>query len=400
MNEGLDERIRQLERELDALPEPRTTWFLEPERATTPRLAAQIAIASSSPIIDALLKTGAGAVAVLNDRRQVIALNASYLALIGVDEPGAALGLRAGETVRCVHANEGPGGCGTGQACRTCGAAISMLAALEQEAPTERDCALTLERDGRLVDAQFRVRAQALELESERFLLLSLTDVSLERRRAALERAVFHDLSEMLAAIVGACDAMEGGAGEIALAAADARDVAARLELELRLQRVLMADPPAGFQLTIAHVPIEGIVDGLHALFLHHPVALGKRMRVSGEVYDAAIETDPHLVSRILSNILINAFEASPPRAEVSLRVDVDERQATFRVWNPGVIAPAIAARIFQRYFTTKAEPGRGQGTFVVKHFGEKVLRGRVSFTSTRDAGTTFELRLPRSIRT
>ncbi len=145
MDEGLTERIRQLEQELDALPEPRTTWFLDPERATTPRLASQIALAAASPVIDAILTTGAGAIAVLNDRRQVIALNAGYLQMLGVDAPGDVLGLRPGEAVRCVHAqDEAPAGCGTGAACRTCGAAIAMLAALEKPAAAERDCALTV----------------------------------------------------------------------------------------------------------------------------------------------------------------------------------------------------------------------------------------------------------------
>ena len=400
MDEGLEERIRQLEAELDAGPEPRTTWFLEPERATTPRLAAQIALASSSPVIDAVLKTGAGAIAVLNDRRQVIALNSAYLALLGVDEPGAALGLRHGEAVRCVHASgDAPGGCGTGPACRTCGAAISILAALEREAPAERDCALTVEREGTLVDTEFRVRAQLLQVGTERFVLLSLADVSAERRRAALERAVFHDLGDLLAAIVGACDAMDGtGAGEITLAAADAREVAAGLAHELRLQRALMSAIPTGYAPTFVTVPLGGVVDGLRTLFLRHPVAAGRRLRVSGELYDAVIETDPHLLQRVVANMMVNAFEASPLRAEVSLRVDASPGEATFRVWNPGFIPAAVAPRIFQRYFTTRREDGRGQGTFVMKYFGEKVLRGRVGFTSTRDAGTTFELRLPRSL--
>ena len=97
--------------------------------------------------------------------------------------------------------------------------------------------------------------------------------------------------------------------------------------------------------------------------------------------------------------MLQNAFEASPERTEVALRVDPAVREMAFRVWNPGLIPPSVAPRIFQRYFTTKGGGDRGQGTFVMKHFGERVLRGRVSFTSTKDAGTTFELRIPRSFR-
>jgi signal transduction histidine kinase len=401
MSDELDERIRALELELDGLPEPKTTWFLEPERATTPQLAAQIALASSSPIVDAVLKAGGGAIAVLNDRRQVLALNSDYLALLGVEEPGAALGLRPGEAVRCVHSGaEAPAGCGTGPACRTCGAAISILAAVEHGPVAERDCAFTLERQGALVDTEFRARAQRLEVGGERLIVLSLTDVSAERRRAALERAFFSDLQDLLSAVVASLDAMEGTSAELVqVEAADARDVATRIAQEVRLQRALMDPVPSGYAPAVATVPVAGIVQVLGGIFQHHPIAAGKRLRISGGGDGLLVRTDPYLVQRILTHMLVNAFEASPDRTEVALRIDAAEREIAFRVWNPGVIPPSVAPRIFQRYFTTKGDGSRGQGTFVMKYFGEKVLRGRVSFTSTKEAGTTFELRIPRSLQ-
>lgn len=401
MSEWLDERIRELERELDGLPEPKRTWFLAPERATTPRLAAQIALATSSPIVAAILKTGGGAVAVLNDRRQVLALNAAYLGLLGVDEPSAALGLRPGEAVRCVQAaTNAPAGCGTGPACRTCGAAIAILSALEHVGAEERDCAMTVERDGALVDTEFRVRAQPIELGVERLVVLSLNDVSAERRRAALERAFFHDLQDLLTAIGGALDAMDGASPEmIQLEAADARVMAARIAQEVKLQKALAEAVPSSYAPIVETVPVAGILDGLASIFQHHPVAIGRRLRVTGGSDGLLVETDPYLLERLLMNLMRNAFEASPERAEVALRVDPAEREIAFRVWNAGLIPPSVAPRIFQRYFTTKGGDGRGQGTFAVKHFGERVLRGRASFTSTLAAGTTFELRIPRSFR-
>ena len=401
MDDRLAQRIDELEREIDGQPDPKATWFLEPAREDSERLAAQIALASSSPLVDAILKSWAGAIAVLNRKRQVVALNASYLAMLGVDAPGDVLGLRPGEAVRCLHAKEQlPGGCGTAPACRTCGAAVSLLSALDGQGPTERTCSFAVNRDGVLVDSEFRVRAQVLEVPPEQFVLLSLADISEERRRAALERAFFHDLSNMLLGVVGACDAMDGASPEeITVAAADARDVAQHIVQELKLQRALMAAMPSEYAPAISKVPLDGILDVLHGLFHHHPVAKGKRLRVAGNARDAVAETDPYLVQRILTNMLVNAFEASPLGAEVSLTVEAGLRDVAFRVWNPGVIPAGVAPRIFQRYFSTKGSEGRGQGTYVMKHFGEKVLRGRVGFTSTREGGTTFELRIPRSIR-
>ncbi len=399
MDEGLAERISALERELDALPEPKSTWFLAPEREDGDRLASQIALATASPLVAALLQSWAGAIAVLNRKRQVVAINAGYLEMLGFDDPGEVLGLRPGEMVNCVHANDQlPGRCGTAPACRTCGAAISILSALEAGGPAERDCALAINRDGTLIDSEFRVRAQALDVPPERFILLSLVDVSEERRRAALERAFFHDLANALMGVVGACDAMDGASPEeITIAAADARELAAGVVQELRLQRALMAALPAGYEPAISKVPLAGILEGFDGLFRHHPAAKGKRLRITGNADETLAETDPYLVRRIVTNMLVNAFEASPPGAEITLHVVAGVREIAFRVGTPGVIPAGVAPRIFQRYDSTKGDSGRGQGTFVMKHFGEKVLRGRVGFTSTLEAGTIFELVIPRT---
>ena len=63
-------------------------------------------------------------------------------------------------------------------------------------------------------------------------------------------------------------------------------------------------------------------------------------------------------------------------------------------VWNSGVIPSNIQNRIFQRHFSTKASVGRGLGTFSMKLFGEKYLKGKVSFLSSVEKGTTFTFKL------
>ena len=52
--------------------------------------------------------------------------------------------------------------------------------------------------------------------------------------------------------------------------------------------------------------------------------------------------------------------------------------------------------RIFQRYYSTKGEPGRGLGTYSMKLFGEQYLGGEVRFDTSESEGTVFSLRLPR----
>ena len=52
-------------------------------------------------------------------------------------------------------------------------------------------------------------------------------------------------------------------------------------------------------------------------------------------------------------------------------------------------------SRIFQRNFSTKEQDGRGIGTFSMKLFGEKILGGQVSFTTSKTGGTTFKFAYP-----
>lgn len=385
----------------DASRPPRpSTFFLPADRAAPATLDAQITWAMTNPVIDGILSTWAGAAAVLNPERQIIALNARYLETIGFDDPAAALGLRPGEAVGCDHAREAPGGCGTSASCATCGAAIAIVAAMARERPEERDCVVTVPREGRDVDVDFKVNAAPLDLDGQSFTLLTLADVSADRRRAALERAFFHDLSNLVAGLAGACGALEHpDPAERAAAAQDLHLLTTRLSREVQMQRAIASARPGALRLSVERVQLARVVSQMQKLFQHHPVAAGKALVVS-HAGDGTVDTDGFLLHRVVTNMLVNAFEATPPGGEVRLVVEERPEGPSFRVWNPGAIPAALAARIFHRYFSTKAGEGRGQGTFVMKLFGETYLRGRVGFTSSPEAGTSFELALPPSLGT
>lgn len=378
-------------------PQP-STWFLPAERAAPATLEAQITWAMTNPVIDGILSTWAGAAAVLNPQRQIVALNSRYLEAIGFDDPAGALGLRPGEAIGCDHARENPGGCGTSPSCATCGAAIAIVAAMARERPEERDCIVTVPRDGRDVDVDLKVHAAPLDLDGQSFTLLTLADVSSDRRRAALERAFFHDLSNLVAGLAGACAALgDGDPAERAAAAEDLRLLTTRLTREVQMQRAIASARPGALRVAVERIQVARVVDQMRKLFQHHPSAAGKSLAVS-RAADGAIDTDGFLLHRVVTNMLVNAFEATPAGGEVRLSVEELPQGMLFRVWNAGAIPASLASRIFHRYFSTKAGEGRGQGTFVMKLFGESYLKGQVGFTTSQEGGTAFELRLPRSL--
>jgi len=149
-----------------------STWFLPAERASALELEAQVARCASGPVLDAIMQSWTGAVAILNHERQIVALNTTYLELIGIDDPAAVLGLRPGEAVGCRFAAEEPGGCGTSRACATCGAAIAIATSMTKDLPEVRDCVITARRGEETVDLEFRVCAAPLRIDGERFTLL------------------------------------------------------------------------------------------------------------------------------------------------------------------------------------------------------------------------------------
>ena len=89
------------------------TFFAPPERATDDELHHDIEIISQNPVIDGVLQTTGGLLAVLNEHRQIVSVNHTLLKMLDCRDAEAILGLRPGEAVDCVYAEEMPGGCGT-----------------------------------------------------------------------------------------------------------------------------------------------------------------------------------------------------------------------------------------------------------------------------------------------
>jgi signal transduction histidine kinase len=374
----------------------RSTWYLPADRASSDLLGSQVASAASSEVIDALLRSWGGALAILNGQRQVVALNGAWLEAMGATSPSEALGLRPGETLQCVHAAAAPGGCGTARACASCGAAAAIVAASARAVPEERECSLSVLHHGELQHYHLQVRAAPLEVGDQPMTLLTFRDVSAERRRASLERAFFHDLANLVTGLCGAAQALPALARpEDAAAVDDVRALADRLARELQVQRALASDRVASLHASGRKVELAAVVDLVERLFRHHPAATGKTLRITMAEPAPCIQTDQDLLQRVLCNLLLNAFEATTPGGTVRLTVEPAGEGLALRVWNAAAIPASVLPRIFQRYFSTKPGDGRGQGTFIARIFTERFLNGSISVTSTAEGGTAFEVRLP-----
>ncbi len=372
------------------------TYFASPERANQQDLVAAIDFAGKNPVISGLLSSVGGLLAVLDQHRQIVALNDEFLQMLGIKNPACVLGLRPGEALHCVHAHKEPGGCGTSQFCSTCGAALAIVSSLEEDEPVERICALSILREDKVMDAALLVRSRPIQMEKQRFLLLFIQDITRQQQRAALERAFFHDINSMLGLLVGAAELM--GQEKHADLAESVRRASMRLSKEVAVHRYLM-DQSAASQpsLNLMTITVAEIVEELRSFFASYQITYQQNIAFPISFPDVTVQSDLSLLLRVLCNMITNALEASCMEQGLGVKIWIEEEEGwlAFRVWNAQAIPPDIALRVFQLHFSTKAEAGRGIGTYSMRLIGEQLLGGSVQFTSSKEVGTVFRFALP-----
>jgi hypothetical protein len=124
-----------------------------------------------------LLRPGR-ALAILNERRQLLAANGNFSQLTAGDIREL-LGMRLGEALGCVHSSELPGGCGTTVHCRGCGNASAILDALRWESG-ENAVHLDVVTDPK--GMEFRMQIRSVLLGSYRLFTVLIDPAEPEKR--------------------------------------------------------------------------------------------------------------------------------------------------------------------------------------------------------------------------
>jgi two-component system, cell cycle sensor histidine kinase and response regulator CckA len=239
-------------------------------------------------------------------------------------------------------------------------------------------------------------------------------DVSEERRlRQELSRirqleslgvfagGVAHDFNNLLMSIFGALE-LESLPGVSRRESAEYRAMAmAGYERARDLTRRLLAFSKAG-SADRCSVDLHQLLDETIALSLSGSGIRCEKRYSSG---NAVVCADPGQLSRVFSNILVNARQAMNDRGTMLVTVEAEPREprgsrttcdVVVRLTDSGPgIAPEVLPRVFDPYFTTKPE-GSGLGlptsqAIVLEH------GGTIQVSSPPGEGATFEVRLPSS---
>lgn len=367
------------------------TQFAPAERASQVEISQQTHAILNLPLLEQLFNAVPDIVLIVNQQRQIVFANHNLLKLLSLEKIEIILGLRPGEALGCVHAFEAPGGCGTSEFCKTCGAVQALLSSLRGQ-ETVQECRITL-FGGEALDLQ--VWATPLKVEDQLFSIFAIKDISHEKRRRVLEHIFFHDLLNMAGGMRGfAALLKEATPAELEAITAALSRLSARLIEEINAQRELMMAESNELVVHPVEVNSQIFLQDMLTLYRYHEAAQARRLELDPQTSAVTFTSDSALLQRIIGNMVKNALEAAAPGETITLGCILQGQTIEFWVHNPGCMPYRVQLQTFQRSFSTKGS-GRGLGTYSMKLLGERYLKGKISFTSSPDQGTVFRASFP-----
>ncbi len=374
------------------------TYFASPDRGSDAELDALRARLMKAPHLVPLLEAFPTPALILNDTRQIVLHNSAFEKTMPNGDYDRMLGLRVGEALGCRNLPGTPSGCGTGKACSMCGAVLAMLEA-QKGSRSVQECRITVDDHAGSHALDFRVLGVPMQVNGDAVTILSLADISDEKRRRVFERIFFHDLLNTASGLQTITDLLRMvPAEERDPLLEDLQGISGQLINEIESQRDLVAAEQQELKVSPRTTTTDDMIAHIHALYRYHYLTRERHVKCINHAAGVRFTSDPTLLSRVVGNLLKNALEAVEAGETVTVSCDSDGPDSlAFHVHNPGVMPEKVRMQMFQRSFTTKG-PGRGIGTYSARMLAERFLGGTVMFTSTAEHGTRFSVRIPRDL--
>ncbi len=372
------------------------TYFASPEIAEPVIFTGQLESISTDPIFPVLLTHINNIVMILNDCRQVLAINSHFCNYLGIESPQTMLGLRPGSIFNCENATLEEGGCGTSKFCASCGLAIAVVACQSERTPIERFCSIDCNNGNISSDLYLKIQASQIATKDEKFTLVLAHDMTKQQYWSNMERFFFHDIRNLMQGILNRCNLLKKSQPERSQQLAEEiLQIGQSLNSEFAIQRLLQKNHYDSYQTTLQQIDINRLLNEIELDFNNDSCSFGKQIKINNFAPEAKLISDYSLLHRVIGHMLNNALEASQSGDKVKLEVSFENKKITFSVWNRQIISDKNRLRIFQRNFSTKNNLGHGLGCFLMKLFGEKCLHGEVGFSSNHEDGTHFWIHLP-----
>ena len=304
------------------------TAFAPAERCSQEQVKRQHLTLAGLPLVRDLIESMPMTL-ILNKERQIVFGNQAFTTFLGLDSMDQAdgseriLGLRFGEAVGCIRAYLTAGGCGTTPFCQTCCVINSILDSQMMGKPDARNGQLnyTLE-DGQTLSLDIRVWSRPTEVDGVDFTLLTVVEISSDKRRAALERIFCHDVLNTAGNIKGLVDLMvqtdmpEEESREMTALVSESAD---QLLDELSAQRILCSAEGGDLKVESQQLQSLEVLSQIVHQFHSSSVTKDKPVVVDELAESFTFVSDPVLLRRVLINLSKNALSAAPDRKSTRL---------------------------------------------------------------------------------
>jgi signal transduction histidine kinase len=371
------------------------TSFAPARRTPANEILEHYLMFDSNESISKALNSIHNIVLVLNADRQIVFVNKSLLDALELDDMTKIIGQRPGELFNCIHGSETEGGCGTTESCRYCGAVLAILASQTGVSDT-RECRINTSKGDNTEALDLRVHASPVELDGQSFTFFSIMDISSDKRRQVLERIFFHDVLNTASALKVTIDLlnMDRGKTDRGELISMLPIVSQKLINEVRSQQELLKAERGELLVENKDISSLKVLQELVSEYKYANLVDDRFIEVSPDAVDTIINTDETLLKRVLSNMLKNALEASSANDKIVVGNKLDsEESIIFYVQNPECMTDEVRLQIFNRSFSTKGI-GRGLGTYSIKLLTERYLKGTVGFTTDKENGTVFWVKI------
>jgi hypothetical protein len=371
------------------------THFALALRSTSDQILKENEFVASQKLFGEIFGAISGISAVIDNNRQIIYANNDFLDLLGLKTLDPILGLRPGEVFSCIHSREESLGCGTSKACTYCGAVNAILESQKTSSKSTKECRISSVVDGKNISWDLNVTSSPITLSGNIYYILTIQNISHEKRRSALERIFFHDLLNSAGGLNGLLTILKDGSTPeetpelINLSEEASQDI---LD-EIMLHRQIRAAEDGDLQVKIESINSIELLNSSVGKISSHEVGQNKQVIIFGNSANLDFETDRMLFQRVIINLLKNALEATQKAGTVVAGGEDKGDKISFWVKNDEVIPLDVQMQLFQRSFSTKGQ-SRGIGTYSIKLLTENYLKGKVSFISNETVGTVFSIEL------